>query len=121
VKDFFSRYTDRYHARLRVPGANPPVKDRVNCVNAVLLNHAGQRRLWIDPRCKHLIKDLEQVCWKADPHGNPLAELDKSDHMRTHASDAVGYLVAREFPMRAQMGERGFVNLGSQLTDSSHE
>ena len=72
----------------------------------MLRNHAGQRRLWIDPKCKQLIKDLEQVCWKADPHGNPLAELDKSDHMRTHASDAVGYLVAREFPMRAPMGER---------------
>lgn len=90
----------------RVPAANPPVKDRINCVNALLRNHAGQRRLKIDPKCKHLIKDLEQVSWKADPYGNPLAELDKSDPMRTHASDALGYLVAREFPMRAQMGER---------------
>jgi hypothetical protein len=25
--------------------------------------------------------------------------------MRTHASDAAGYFVAREFPMRAQRGE----------------
>jgi hypothetical protein len=106
VKNFFGRYTDRYHASSRVLGANPPVRDRINCVNAMLRNHAGQRRLWIDPRCKQLIKDLEQVCWKADPHGNPLAELDKSDPMRTHASDAVGYMVAREFPMRAPMGER---------------
>ena len=107
VKNFFGRYTDRYHASFRVLSTNPAVKDRINCVNAMLRNHAGQRRLWIDPKCKQLIKDLEQVCWKADPHGNPLAELDKSDPMRTHASDALGYLVAREFPMRAQMGERG--------------
>jgi hypothetical protein len=106
VKNFFGRYTDRYHARFCVPSANPPVKDRINCVNAVLRNHAGERRLRIDPRCKQLIKDLEQVGWKADPHGNPLAELDKSDFMRTHASDALGYLVAREYPIRAQMGER---------------
>ena len=27
--------------------------------------------------------------------------------MRTHTSDAVGYLIAREFPMRAPGGERG--------------
>ncbi len=107
VKEFFGRYTDRYRATFRVPSANPPVKDRINCVNAMLLNHAGEHRLLIDPRCKHLIKDLEQVCWKADPHGNPLAELDKSDPMRTHASDAVGYWIAREFPMRAPRGERG--------------
>jgi hypothetical protein len=26
--------------------------------------------------------------------------------MRTHVSDALGYMVAREFPMRAKMGEK---------------
>jgi hypothetical protein len=77
------------------------------CVNALLRNHAGQHRLRVDLRCKQLIKDFEQVCWKADPHGNSLAELDKSNAMRTHVSDAVGYFVSREFPMRAACGERG--------------
>jgi hypothetical protein len=105
VKNFFGRYADRYRASFRVPSANPPVKDRINCVNAVLRNHAGQHRLWIDPQCKQLIKDFEQVCWKADPHGNSLAELDKSDPMRTHASDAAGYFMAQEFSMRGQIGE----------------
>jgi hypothetical protein len=75
-------------------------------VNALLRNQAGHHRLLVDQGCKHLIKDFEQVCWKADPHGNSLADLDKSDSMRTHVSDAVGYLVAREFSMRPQMGER---------------
>ena len=107
VRDFFGRYPDRYQATLHVPSANPAVKDRINCVNAKLKNHAGQHRLLINPKCKHLIKDLEQVCWKVDPHGNSLAELDKSDPMRTHVSDAVGYFVAREFPMRRLVGERG--------------
>ncbi len=93
VKDFFGRYPDRYRAHFRVPSANPPVKDRVNGVNALLRNHAGQHRLLVDSACKGLIKDLEQVSWKTDPHGNPLVELDKSDPMRTHLSDAVGYLV----------------------------
>jgi hypothetical protein len=106
VKDFFGRYPDRYRASYRVPSSNPPVKDRINCVNALLRNHAGQHRLLVDPRCKQLIKDFEQVCWKADPNGNSLAELDKSNAMRTHASDAAGYLIAREFPMRATVGER---------------
>jgi hypothetical protein len=106
VKDFFGRYPDRYHASFRVPSANPPVKDRINCVNALLRNHAGQHRMLVDQSCKHLIKDFEQVCWKADPHGNSLADLDKSDAMRTHVSDAVGYLVAREFSMRPPRGER---------------
>jgi hypothetical protein len=107
VKDFFGRYPDRYRASLRVPSANPPVKDRVNGVNALLRNHAGQHRLLVDSACKGLIKDFEQVSWKTDPHGNPLVELDKSDPMRTHVSDAVGYLVAREFAMRPVRGEMG--------------
>lgn len=106
VRSFFGRYTDRYAAGFRVPSADPPVKDRVNCVNAMLHNQAGEHRLLIDPRCKHLIRDLEQVCWKADPYGNPLSELDKSDPMRTHLSDALGYFVVREFPMRGQKGEQ---------------
>jgi hypothetical protein len=107
VKNFFGRHTDRFHATFRVPSANPPVKDRVNCVNALLRNHAGQHRMLVDQNCKHLIQDFEQVSWKADPHGNSFAELDKSNPLRTHVSDAVGYYVAREFPMRAIMGERG--------------
>jgi hypothetical protein len=49
----------------------------------------------------------KRVCWKADSHGNQLSQLDKSDPKRTHASDALGYMVAHEFPMRAKMGERG--------------
>jgi hypothetical protein len=106
VKEFFGRYPERFHAMFRIPSANPPVKDRVNCVNAKMRNHAGQYRLLVQPGCKELIKDFEQVCWKTDPHGNPLVELDKSDPMRTHVSDAVGYLIAREFPMRPQRGER---------------
>lgn len=88
-----------------MPSSNPPVKDRINCVNVKLRNHAGQSRLFIDASCKHLIKDFEQVSWKSDPYGNTLAELEKSDSMRTHVSDAVGYLITREFPMREIRGE----------------
>jgi phage terminase large subunit len=105
VKEFFGRYNDRYSVNFHVPSVNPPVKDRIDCVNAKLRNHAGQNRLLIDPGCKHLIKDFEQVSWKSDPHGNTLADLDKCDPMRTHVSDAVGYLIAREFPMGEMRGE----------------
>ena len=106
VKNFFGRYPERYRATFQVPSSNPPVKDRINCVNALLRNHAGQYRLVIAPTCKELIKDFERIFWKADPHGNSLAELDKSDPRRTHVSDAVGYLIARKFPMRMLAGER---------------
>jgi len=51
---------------VRVTSANPPVKDRVNCVNALLCSYAQQRRLQISPRCRHLLRDFEQVRWKSD-------------------------------------------------------
>lgn len=106
VKEFFGRYPERFHATFHIPSSNPPVKDRVNCVNSRLRNYTGQCRLFVSPACKHLIKDFEQVSWKTDPHGNPLVELCKSDPTRTHVSDALGYFIAREFSMSAIRGER---------------
>jgi len=62
--------------------------------------------LLIDPRCRELIRDLEQVLWKSDGFGNLGKELDKSDWRRTHTSDALGYMIADRFPMRASIGFR---------------
>ena len=43
--------------------------------------------------------------WKADINGNMLADIDKSDPMRSHLSDAVGYMIAYDFGMRPKAGE----------------
>ena len=107
VRDFFSRNTDRFSPHFRIPSSNGPVKDRVNCVNAKLLNYAGTRSLYLSAQCRGLAADLEQLAWKVDPHGTPLSDLDKRDPMRSHLSDALGYYIVREFPMRAVQGERG--------------
>ena len=104
VREFLARHAPLYQRQLHVPGNNPPVKARLNAVNALLCNYAGERRLLIHPQCKELIRDLERVCWRADLHGNLLSDLDKSDPQRTHASDALGYLIVREFPLRDKSG-----------------
>jgi hypothetical protein len=80
--------------------ANPPVQSRVNAMNAMLLNHSGDRRLSIDPRCKTLIADLEQVSWKQDVHENQTADLDKTNKLLTHVSDSCGYLIEAEFGLK---------------------
>ena len=108
IRDFFDTKKAAFVASIRVPSSNPPVKDRINCVNARLCNSLQERRLLIDPRCRQLIRDLEQVSWKTDANGNPLIELDKSDPLRTHTSDALGYYVAFAFPMQASVGPRPF-------------
>ncbi len=74
----------------------------MNCVNTMLHNQAGDRRLRIAPECKELIQDFERVHWKCDSNGNTIADIDKSDPLRSHASDALGYMVAQEFGMRGR-------------------
>ena len=80
------------------PRANPPVRDRVAAVQALLENGKGQVRLQISHTCKRLIECLELQCYteKGDP--------DK-DAGHDHMNDALGYLVWREFnPLHAGAG-----------------
>ena len=95
-----------YDVSFHVSSVNPPVRDRVNCVNAMLHSHARRRRLFIGPQCKELIQDFERVRWKKDSDGNSLVVIDKSDPARSHVSDALGYMIARDFGMRPPAGER---------------
>jgi hypothetical protein len=52
---------------------------------------------------------------ETDANGNPLLELDKSDPMRTHTSDALGYYIAHEFPMMGRVGEMPYSLLGGAV------
>ena len=86
--------------------ANPAIRDRVNTVNAVLKNASGARNVFIDPKCRELLKDLRQVKWRRDSSGNPTGDLDKSDQQRTHVSDALSYLIAQEWGLFPSGGQR---------------
>ena len=82
--------------------SNPAVRDRVNVVNARLKSANRERRVLIDAKCKELIVDLEQVCYKPGS-----TQLDKdTDSRRTHLSDALGYLLWQEFRPLRRIGER---------------
>ena len=86
----------------RVPRANPSVRERINLTNRQLKSAAGTIGLLMDPQCKELIKDLEQVCFKADSN-----QIDKDrDRMRTHLSDALGYVLWQECREQPKIGER---------------
>ena len=75
------------------PGANPPVKDRINSMNAMFRNAAGQRRYRINAdKCPTYADDLEQQIW--DPSGEP----DKKQG-NDHRPDAGGYFIHKEYPI----------------------
>ena len=89
------------NVKVRVPSRNPPVLSRVQKVNALLTSSLGEVRLEVDARCPELIKDFEEVMFKADS-----GIVDKArDPRRTHASDALGYAVWELFGEKPAAGE----------------
>lgn len=78
---------------VRVNSTNPAIMDRVNAVNALILNGQGERRLKVNThRCPHLTDGLEQQAF--DKNGIP----DKSSGI-DHVIDAAGYPLAHMFPV----------------------
>jgi len=72
---------------LKIKSATNPFRvDRYNAVNLSF----EKGRVFINPKCKNLIRDLEQVSYK-DGSDKP----DDSDKNLTHMSDALGYLIYR--------------------------
>lgn len=81
------------------PRKAPGVMDRLNTVNAMLCNAAGERNLLIHPRCTRLAKCLDGLTYKEGTNQpNKGLGLD-------HLPDALGYLVWSEFPI-LQPGSR---------------
>lgn len=85
--------------RVLSPPSAPLVVDRVNEVNAMFKNAKGERRLFVHPRCKTLIKCLDGLTYKEDT-----SQPDKSLGL-DHLPDALGYLVHYEFPIIERMSK----------------
>jgi hypothetical protein len=103
IRDYF-RGRPEFAVTCHLSRANPPVKDRVNAVNMMLCNALGESHTLIDPSCKELRRDFEQVQWKRDSSGNTTGQIDKSDMKRTHVSDAYGYFIEYQFGLRSEAG-----------------
>jgi len=78
----------RYHRK------HPPIADRVNAVNRMFKAADGKVRIYVDPKCKHLIESLEQTLYKEGGR-----EIDKDADVE-HSADALGYLIQYQFPVR---------------------
>lgn len=78
---------------ISVDAANPAVKDRINAVDAMTLNAAGERRWKINTdACPALTEAQEQQAWA--PNGEP----DKTTG-HDHPNDAVGYFLVKRWPI----------------------
>jgi hypothetical protein len=87
------------------PRSNPPVRDRVSAVQALMENGKGQVRLQVAQGCRRVIECLELQCYSDKGEPDKDAGFD-------HMNDALGYLVWREFnPLHAGAGRSTGIRL----------
>lgn len=98
------RADGRFIFSIRAQKNNPGQRDRVTTVNNAFLNAAGERRVFMAPHCLELRKDMLYMRWHRDVAGTPTNDLDDSNRMRGHISDALGYLIWSELKMQGRGG-----------------
>ena len=86
------------------PKAPWKIRDKITAVNTALLDANGDRRTFIHPRCKQLIKSLRTLTY-APNTGLPNKNLGVD-----HAFDAFGYLCLQQFNLAKPetLGQTGF-------------
>lgn len=89
-----------YGFAIRTRKAHPSIKDRINSVNRLLCDAAGNRRLYVDPKCKKTIEALNKHAYK---EGTNLP--DKTSGY-DHIMDALGYCVEYLHPIKQQIDTR---------------
>ena len=85
------------------PKAPWAVKDKINATNWMIKTAKGSIRLFVHPRCKHTIKALRNVTFKA---GTEDYVIDKSANIE-HWTDGLGYLVLGAFNPLYEHAGRG--------------
>lgn len=72
---------------VHAPNSNPPVKDRINAMNAMFCNANNERRYYVNAhKCPTYAEGLEQQVWNSN------GEPDKTQGV-DHANDAGGYFI----------------------------
>ena len=85
-------FTVRYHRQ------HPQVKDRINSANSLFFQRDDySTRFFIDPRCKHTIKSLQQFCYKED------SQIPDKDSGFDHMFDALTYAIQFLFPINKEV------------------
>lgn len=87
-------FRSRGFKRVKYKKKHPPVADRINSVNAMLMTANGDVRLRVNETCRETIAAFEQTLYK--PGGR---DVDKAAGVE-HPADALGYCIEIEHPLR---------------------
>jgi hypothetical protein len=91
-----------FGAHVVAPSKAPHVADSINTMNTLMCNGAGIRRLFIDPSCTKLIKDLDTWLYEENRSGTPTNSRPDKKSGNDHLPDALKYLVWSEFGMKGR-------------------
>ncbi len=91
---------------------NPPIKNRIAAFNAMVCNSKGERRLFIDPKCKQLLNNIYNLKYKVgtDIVDVPTYAQIKSDNslkFLEHPFDAASYPIEFYFPIKVEKVRNG--------------
>ena len=89
-----------YGFRVYARKAHPSHRDRLNALNRKLIDANDKVGMTVDPKCKYLIKDLEQVQRSRDGKIEKLKDITLS-----HALDACSYPIEYKFPIIKRVGK----------------
>lgn len=86
---------------LDAPRANPEIATRIEVWNSFVCNHQGERRIAVDPKCKQIIRNCENLryipgsdkIWQPTP--KQIEADNKQKFERQDMFDAASYLVCR--------------------------
>lgn len=87
-------FRDRGFKRIKYRRKHPLIVNRVNAVNHLLEDAAGNQRLKVSSKCVRLIESFEQLLYKQGTR-----DVDKGQNIE-HITDALGYMIELEYPLR---------------------
>jgi len=97
-------FTVRYHRQ------HPAVKDRINAANSLFFKREDNTtRFYIDQKCRHTIKSLQQFCYKLD------SQIPDKDSGFDHMFDALTYAIQFLFPINKETPPAVPQRFGHQL------
>jgi hypothetical protein len=107
IKNALKRHYPNNKIKFDLRPFNPPIKNRIAAFNAMVCNSKGERRLYVDKKCKQFLNNIYNLKYKVgtDIVDVPTYAQIKSDNslkFMEHPFDAGSYLVEYYFPIKVE-------------------
>lgn len=105
IKRALKRHYPNNNIKFHLKPFNPPIKNRISAFNAMVKNHNGERKIFVDKRCERLLYNIYNLKYKAgsDVVDVPTyAQIKNENSLKflEHPFDAASYLVDYYFPIK---------------------